>query len=247
VRSVFTLVLGVLLGAVGIVVLRSDPEPAEAFTREAVWRIDDETAQELFECGTNTGGKGGETECSLRVMEESGASEEAQAFFRGTHWFLTAFRDSGVVDIGSAVVPWRANANDDYLLLNGSPSFVIAEREAPPVALFGQDPAYEPLREAVNRTDDIQDEDDLVLWETDQVFEAVRREAGKLRFIFQWSLKDSCHACDTGYSARVALEFARDGTYLSAEPLNICFAREPGRDVERVESEAPVCPRTARL
>ncbi|MGH2759060.1 MAG: hypothetical protein ACRDKJ_05785 [Actinomycetota bacterium] len=246
-RWLFVLVIGVLIGGAVVAVLRPDPTSDEVFTREAVWRIDDETAQELFECGTNTGGKGGETECSLGVMEAGGASEEAQSFFRETHWFLTAFRESGVVDIGGVVVPWRANANDDYLLVNGSPSFVTVEREAPPVALFGQDPAYEPLREAVNRTDDIPDEDDLVLWETDEVFEAVRRGDGKLRFVFQWSLKDACHACDTGYSARVALEFARDGTYLNAEPLNICFAREPGRDVERVEAEAPVCPATTPL
>lgn len=242
-RSLFGLVIGVLIGAALVVVLRPGADPEDAFSREAVWRIDDETAQELFECGTNTGGKGGETECSLEVMEDAGASDEAQAFFRKTHWFLTSFRESGVVDIGSAIVPWRANANDDYLLLNGSPSFVIVEREAPPVALFGQDPAYEPLRESVNRTDDIQDEDDLVLWETDQVFEGVSRGDGKLRFIFQWSLKDACHACDTGYRARVALEFARDGTYLTAEPLDICHER----DAERVESEAPVCPETTEI
>ena len=246
-RWLIGLVIGVVLGAGFIIVFGPDDDTASAFTREAVWRIDDETAQELFECGTNTGGKGGETECSLDVMRDGGATEEARAFFRETHWFLTAFRESGVVDVGSVVVPWRANANDDYLLLNGSPSFVTVEREAPPVALFGQDPVYEPLRETVNRTDDIPDEDDLVLWETDETFERVRRGDGKIRFVFQWSLKDACHACDTGYSARVALEFARDGTYLNAEPLNLCFAREPGRDVERVEDEAPVCPATTRL
>jgi len=247
VRWLLVFLLGLIVGAFAVAVLRPEPDAPEAFTREAVWEVDDETVQELFECGTNTGGKGGETECSLGVMEEAGASEEAQEFFRRTHWFLTGFRESGVVDVGSVVVPWRANANDDYLLLNGSPSFVTVEREAPPVALFGQDPAYEPLREAVNRTDDIQDADDLVLWETDETFEGVRRVEGNIRFIFQWSLKDACHACDTGYSARVALEFARDGTYLNAEPLNICFAREPGRDVERVEEEAPLCPRTTRV
>jgi hypothetical protein len=247
VRWVLVFLLGLIVGAFAVALLRPEPDAAESFTRAAVWKVDDETVQELFECGTNTGGKGGETECSLQVMEEAGASEEAQEFFRRTHWFLTGFRESGVVDVGSVVVPWRANANDDYLLLNGSPSFVTTEREAPPVALFGQDPAYEPLRESVNRTDDIQEEDDLVLWETDETFEGVRRAEGNIRFVFQWSLKDGCHACDTGYSARVALEFARDGTYLNAEPLNICFAREPGRDVERVEEEAPLCPRTTRV
>jgi hypothetical protein len=99
----------------------------------------------------------------------------------------------------------------------------------------------------VNRSDDVPDEDDLTLWETDEVFEGVRSAEGKLRFVFQWSLKDACHACDTGYFARVGLDFTRDGTYLNAEPMNICFDREPGQGIERVESEAPVCPATPKL
>lgn len=233
---------GLLVGAAGVFVFRPDPAPSEGFGAEAVWEPGDDTVQELFGCGTNTGGRGGETECSLGVMEQAGAPGPAMEFFERTHWFLTGFRDSGLVDVGAVFVPWRANANDDYLLLNGSPSWVLVEREAPPVALFGQDPAYEPVREAVNATDDVPDTDDLVLWETDEVFETVEREGGTVRFVFQWALKDACHACDTGYSARVALEFGRDGTYLGPEPLDICFTSDA--DVERVESEAPVCPAT---
>lgn len=243
-KWLFTLLVGVLIGAVLVVVFRPAPESDVAYDRSSVWNLEgrSDTVQELFECGANTGGKGGETECALGVMDETGASEEAQSFFSETHWFLDGFRESGVVDVGSVFNPWRANANDDYLLLNGSPAFLSVEREAPVVALFGQDPAYEPLRHAVNASDDVPDEDDLVLWETDEVFESVERPAGKIRFVFQWSLKDGCHACDTGYRARVALEFARDGTYLNAEPLNICW--DGGGDSDRPESEAPGCPNT---
>jgi hypothetical protein len=240
-RWIATLVVGIVIGAVGYGVLRPASTPSSAYGREAVWAYSEESDR-LIDCGNV--GEEGETRCALNVMDEAGASDAARSFFRQTHWFLRAFRESGVVDIGSVATPWRANANDDYLLLNGSPSVLVAEREAPPVALLGQDPAYEPLRTAVNGKDDVPEEDDLVLWETDEVFERVQRSQGKLRFVFQWSLKDGCHACDTGYRARVALEFGGDGTYLSAEPINICWG---GGNVDRVEDEAPNCPRTTRL
>ncbi len=236
-----TLVVGILIGALGFALFRSPSSPSTTFGRDAVWVYGDE-GDRLIDCGNV--GEEGETRCALHVMEEAGASDAARSFFKQTHWFLAGFRESGIVDVGSVVTPWRANANDDYLLLNGSPSVVSVEREAPPVALLGQDRAYEPLREAVNAKDDVPADDDLVLWETDEAFEGVRRSDGKIGFVFQWSLKDGCHACDTGYRARVALEFAGDGTYLSAEPLNICWG---GGDVERVESSAPACPSTPKV
>ncbi|HYZ91983.1 MAG TPA: hypothetical protein VFA34_06260 [Actinomycetota bacterium] len=241
-KWLLTLLVGIVIGALGFAVLRPASETASTFGPQAVWAYSEE-GDRLIDCGNV--GEEGETRCALNVMDEAGASESARSFFRQTHWFLQAFRETGVVDIGAVVTPWRANANDDYLLLNGSPSVVSVEREAPPVALFGQDPAYEPLRTAVNAKDDVPEEDDLVLWETDEVFERVDRKQGKIRFVFQWSLKDGCHACDTGYRARVALEFGGDGTYLGAEPLDICWSG--GGDAERVEDEAPSCPRTTKL
>ena len=237
------LVVGAVLGASAMAVVRPGAEGDGEFGPEAVWKLGDEEIDKLFDCAG--GADQAETRCALDVMDERGASQDAQAFFQHTHWFLQGFRESGTVDLGEVVTPWRANSNDDYLLLNGSPAVVFVEREAPPVAVFGQDPAYEPLRQAVNQTDDIPGEDDLVLWETDEFFEDVEREGRKIRFVFQWSLKDACHACSTGYLARVALEFAPDGTYLGAVPLNICWGGEGG-EVERVEDGAPACPTPAR-
>lgn len=239
-RWLAALAVGVLLGGAGVAVLRPEPEEGEYFGPQAVWNLGGKETDKLFDCAGAA--DQGETRCALDAMDDAGASEDAQTFFQRTHWFLQGFRESGTVDLGEVVTPWRANSNDDYLLLNGSPAVVSVEREAPPVAVFGQDAAYERLREAVNRTDDISGEDDLVLWETDEFFEDVVREGRKIRFVFQWSLKDACHACATGYLARVALEFAPDGTYLSAAPMNICWGGG-GDDVERVEDEAPDCPR----
>lgn len=239
-----TLIVGVVIGALLVVVFRPDSPGTATHGHEAAWKLTGERIDRLFECGS--AGDATETRCALRVMEEADAPLEAREFFRHTHWFLQSFRESGVVDIGAVLTPWRANSNDDYLLLNGSPSVVTVEREAPPVAVFGQDPAYDPLREAVNRTDDLSEEDDLVLWETDEFFEGVERSGRTIGVVFQWELKDACHACNTGYLARVALEFAPDGTYQTPTPLNICWGGAGG-ELERVEDEAPTCPRPARV
>lgn len=239
-RWLLGLVIGLVVGAVAAVVVLPDGGDDDAFGPAAEWDLGQRQTDRLFDCASAA--DQAQTRCALDVMDDAGASRQAQDFFRQTQWFLQRFREFGVVDLGEVVVPWRANSNDDYLLLNGSPSFISVEREAPPIAVFGQDDAYEPLRRAVNATDDIPDEDDLVLWETDEFFEGVKREGQKIRFVFQWELKDSCHACGTGYLARVALEFAPDGTYLSAVPMNICWGGEGG-DAERVENDAPRCPR----
>lgn len=243
-RWLITLVVGAVIGGLLVFFLRPEPEPTDDFDPQGVWELSNRRIDQLIDCGNV--GDATETRCALNAMEEAGAPSEAREFFRRTHWFLQGFRDHGVVDIGAVLTPWRANSNDDFLLLNGSPSVVTVEREAPPVAVFGQDPAYEPLREAVNQTDDLSDEDDLVLWETDEFFEGVERSGRTISFVFQWSLKDACHACSTGYLARVALEFAPDGTYQTPTPLNICWGGG-GDDVERVESQAPECPRPARI
>jgi hypothetical protein len=237
-----TLLAGAVAGAALVFFLRAPAGDAE-FGPEAVWRLTENRTARLVDCGNV--GDATETRCALDVLEAEGAPEAAREFFRSTHWFMQGFREHGVVDVAAVLTPWRANSNDDFLLLNGSPSVVTVEREAPPVAVFGQDPAYEPLRRSVNQADDLADADDLVLWETDELFEGAGRSGRTLRFVFQWSLKDACHACDTGYAARVALEFAPDGTYRSAAPLDICW--RGGGGAQRVEDAAPLCPRTARL
>ena len=157
------------------------------------------------------------TECAIATMEELGASHQALQFFRATGWFLSDFQEMGKVDLGSIVDPWRANSNGDFALLNGTPSVVLAEREARLVDIAIQgDEAYDTLATSFP---------DLLLWPTDNVFEALDSAADDgQRFIFQFYLVDFCHVCVTGYMARVAMDFTPDGTYSFPRVLGLCRA-----------------------
>ncbi len=177
------------------------------------------------------------TECAIATMEELGASPQALQFFRTTGWFLSDFQEMGKVDLGSIVDPWRANSNGDFALLNGTPSVVLAEAEGRPVEVaIERDPAYDTL---------ITEFPDLLLWPPDNVFEAFGPSAdGGQRFILQFYLVNGCHACVTGYMARVAMDFASDGTYSFPRLLGLC--RADWSHGTPVAASVPVCPGAAQ-
>jgi hypothetical protein len=163
-------------------------------------------------------------------MQDSSASPQAVDFFRLTGWFLSDIQELGRVDLGSVVNPWRANDNVQRALLNGTPLVVYPETEAQPVAIQ-LDPNYETLVDSFP---------DLLLWPGDNVFEALTTsEQGGQRFVLQFSLVDGCHACGTGYFARVAFDFDTDGTYLGPRFMALCGGAS---DATPIATSVAVCP-----
>jgi hypothetical protein len=233
-------VLGLILGAgfatAAMIAMTPDASRQEQVGQEAVWDASKESRSErLSECDADT-------RCALKTMEALDAPVAARSFFEQTGWFLYRFREFGTVDLGDVFIPWAANSNDDYLVLNGHPDFVTVQREAPEIDEFEvvdgvADLALALLRAKANAADDFPGEDDLVLWAADEVFESEEAREGGQRFIFQFDLKDGCHACSMGYWARVAYDFDEFGTYLGTTPLNICWS-----EGERIEDKAPRCP-----
>lgn len=202
---------------------------------EAVWDPVDDGAKllQIQECTMPR-----PTECAIATMEQLGASPQALQFFRTTGWFLSDFQEMGKVDLGSIVDPWRANSNGDFALLNGTPSVVLAEAEGRLVEVaIERDLAYDTL---------ITEFPDLLLWPPDNVFEAFGPAAdGGQRFILQFYLVNGCHACVTGYMARVTLDFASDGTYLGPGGLSLCRA-DWARDETPAAALVPACPGAAQ-
>jgi hypothetical protein len=119
-------------------------------------------------------------------------------------------------------------------LLNGSPEFVAIEDQAPELFQYESDRAFAPLRASY---------EGLMVNGGDEVFEAVEYGAGgRTSFVFQWELADGCHACAIGYWARLAIDFAKDGTFAFSRALDICRGPGPAEGMKQVEVGAAACP-----
>ncbi len=170
-------------------------------------------------------------DCVRAIMQDSNASAQAIDFFRFTGYFLSDIQEMGRVDLGTIVEPWRANDNVQYALLNGTPLVVYPETEALSVSIE-VDPNHDALAASFP---------DLALSPGDNVFEALTTsDSGGQRFVLQFSLVDGCHACGTGYSARVAFDFDTDGTYMGPRFVALCWAGGP--DATPVATSVPACP-----
>ena len=223
----------IVLGAAGAP--PTTPTPAATFTSwheigvESIWDPGEETRlTRLHECSRDT-----LTECVTAIMQDSGVPRQAIEFFRTTGWFLGDFQEMGRVDMGTVADPWRANDNVQPVFLNGTPLVVYPEEEVRPVYIE-LDPDYDVLVASFPH---------LSLWPGHGALETLSTlEGGGQRFVLQFDLVDGCHACGTGYRARIAFDFGVDGTYLGigSFPLGLCWGGGP--DVTPVSPSVPDCP-----
>jgi hypothetical protein len=187
----------------------SDDREQNAFggviTTAAAWTPSDESIVQLHECRRK------EISCVELVLAEHDASPEALKFFRATQWLLTAFFETGEVDVAELTDPWRANANVQYALVNGSPTIVLLEDANPELNVAIE--ARPALRALFPR---------LEVWPSSQRVEAVEEDSQEGQvFLVQYALNDGCNACSTGYVLRAALHFAADGTNISDVPVPV--------------------------
>ena len=151
--------------------------------------------------------------CVAQVLQSDGAPAEQIAYFRLRGKFLTEIVGSGVVKVGSELDPWAANSNLQQIIIGGSPAILTPELDGSVSAAIEADPAFTGL---------LGQYPNLGVWGYDQQFESetVAPQGGQ-RLIFLWGLNNGCHACGTPYVARVAFDFAPDGSYLEQSYLNI--------------------------
>ncbi len=178
----------------------------------AVWQPSVEVLHKFQECGL-------ELECSEAVMRRGGASPAAVAF---TGWFarqghqvlgyLESFREMGRVDLASVMIPGRANTNQIYLMVNGTPGLVSTEDHLRQIDLT-QDPRYFAIAAKYPK---------IMLWSGGAVFKQMEGlPGGGQRFIFAYDLKNGCHACEVGGSAYVAFDFDARGKFLGTKLLHL--------------------------
>lgn len=172
------------------------------------------------------------TGCVTLFMREHAAPEAAADFYRRTGTFLVMFKGSGEMDVGIVLDPWLANNNTRTVLLNGETSIFY--------------PSASELSSAVRRDPDFQSVrgvfPDLDVGIQFPLFEAARRDGGEgSGYLFQFYLEDGCHACDTGFRARVIFTFDKDEGRLGSRSLGICNSNE-AVDTPIELSHVPPCP-----
>ena len=159
------------------------------------------------------------TDCAIGVMRQNRASAQAISFLRKTGWVLAAFQELGRVDLGTLVDPGRANSVHDFALLNGTPEVVVVEDVGSGLMsgeILTLDPNYPELLAPFP---------DLITWGADQFFEGTLPSPLGQRFAFQFVLVNGCHACLTGYMARIALGVDSDGTRMADRSSSTCAGR----------------------
>jgi len=181
---------------------------ADIYSSASVWKSGEEN-DELSawrECdGPN---------CVLAFMKKSGASEESMNFVRKIdgEGYLETFEEKGRVDIGHVAFPARANTNEAYVFLNGSPSFISTELGWHALDI-SRDPNYSKLKKQYP---------ELQVWPAGARFISVGAGShGGQRFIFSYYLVNGCHACGVDWVARVAFDFSRDGKFKGIKVLKL--------------------------
>ena len=167
-----------------------------------VWVPDDEAVAALHQCGY------AEPDCASAVMRSAGATSEAIDFFLWTGWFLTGFEEKGVVDLGTASNPWRANDNNQAVLLNGWPRVLFVESAMPQGER--DEATYAFIWQALPNA---------FPWPGDSQFAEMTLGENGPTYVFRFRVVDGAHAATTDYQLPAAFDFASDGRYLGARWL----------------------------
>lgn len=182
---------------------------------DVVWKFPSKKVQGKFitawqECRSRSQGLG----CIAALMRRGGASPAAIAFTRRLDGdaYAESFRKMGRVDLISVFYPTRANTNQVYFMVNGTPPLVSAEDHLGHIDIT-KDPRYPAIVKKFPK---------IMLWGGGPVFKEMQRlPKGGQRFVLAYFLLNGCHACKVGGSAYVAFDFNARGTFEGTKLLRL--------------------------
>lgn len=153
-------------------------------------------------------------DCFLEQMKKSGAPEEAVEFaeLTGNTGYMTAYRNTGAVDIAYIQYPFRANENYGWLFVNGAPATVNPDDiDRLPMDRLKTDRAYQQT---------LRDHPKASLWpglrDVPDQPAAVALADGTQEFIVPYNVQDGCHACAVIGRAFFAFQFGPSGKFNGA-------------------------------
>jgi predicted secreted protein len=165
-------------------------------------------------------------DCFAGEMKKAGASDAAVAFSRelGEPGFVRDFRAAGPVDIAYVLYPYRANENQSWLIVNGTPP-VIDVDNSKLVTI-----AARALKNNASFTALAKAHPDLSPWPSDrystEIPDVEMGANGGVHIIVNYRLREKCHSCAVLGHAWYSFEFDAKGIFAGARLIAISVTHD---------------------
>lgn len=167
-------------------------------------------------------------DCFATEMKKAGASAVAVEFSRqlGEPGFVRDFRAAGPVDIAYVLYPYRANENQSWVIVNGTPPAIDVDNSKLVTI------AARALKNNASYTGLAKAHPDLSPWPGDrystEIPDVEMGANGGVHIIVNYRLREKCHSCAVLGHAWYSFEFDAKGIFAGARLMAISVAREKG-------------------
>lgn len=188
---------------------------AELVTAAAVWRPPAGFMARFHgECDGRRGA--GFDACFVAAMQRAGASAAAVDFARhldGEAYLQRLDQTGGPVAVAHVFYPFRANENDAWLLVNGTPPLIDVDDSK--YLAFAALHAALPYREIERHFPNVS------FWPGDRGTAKPQIRMAGQEIVVGYLLRDQCHACAIVGEARFAFDFDHSGRFLGTRLVSV--------------------------
>jgi hypothetical protein len=191
---------------------------AERVTPAAVWRAPAGFMSRFHTACAGLGG-GAFDACFVTSMRKAGASPAALAFVRrldGEAYLEALVETDGSVALAHVVFPFRANENEAWFIVNGTPPLIDVDDERYlALAAMQAAPAYIAIARQFP---------EVTFWPGDRGREGPQVRVRGRRIVVDYRLRNLCHACAVVGHARFAFDFDAAGKFLGTRLVSVAAA-----------------------
>jgi hypothetical protein len=194
----------------------------QTVTAAAVWRPEAGFMQRFHQRCDGRSGAAFDA-CFAAAMAKAGASRAALDFTRrlDNEAYLEGLDETGgPVAVAHVVYPFRANENDAWFLVNGTPALIdVDNRRNLALAAMRSSVAYGAIYRHYRN---------VTFWPGDRGASAPTVSQNGREFVVGYLLRDLCHACATVGRVRFAFDFDAGGKFLGTRLVSVVPAeRQP--------------------